>query len=138
MTARARKGVGSVVLAAALFVCVGLGLWPLTAERAAESGSGRTREIVLVARDMAFFLPGETTPNPVLRLKRGERIALTLRNEDAGIAHDFAIPAWDVATKKLDGEGSDRVVFRVPDKAGPADYLCNPHAVMMFGAIAVE
>jgi hypothetical protein len=126
------------VLAVAVFVCVGMALWPLTAERAGGSGNGEPREIVLVAQDMAFFLPGDPTPNPVLRLKRGEHVALTLKNEDAGIAHDFSIPAWGMATRRLDGMGSDRVVFRVPDKAGTAGYVCNPHPAIMFGDITVE
>ena len=138
MTARAKKGIGSMVIAVIVFVCLGAAFWPLTATRSGDPQAAEAREIVLVARDMAFYLPGNPTPNPPLPMKRGEEIALTLRNEEPGITHDFAIPSWGVVTKRLIGVGSDRIVFRVPDLAASVDYVCRPHAEMMFGKIELK
>ena len=45
--------------------------------RAVDSGSS-VREIVLVIRDMAFYIEGQTTPNPKLRFKANEDVRLSL------------------------------------------------------------
>jgi plastocyanin len=98
-----------------------------------------SREIVLVARNMAFYLDGNPTPNPTLRLKAGEQVTLVLRSEDAGITHDFAVKSWNVGTPLLNGKGAVSVSFRVPDRRdGPQEYVCSAHAVMMKGAIEAE
>ena len=98
-----------------------------------------SREIVLVARNMAFYLDGNPTPNPTLRLKAGEQVTLVLRSEDAGITHDFAVTSWNVGTALLNGKGAVSVSFRVPDRRdGPQEYVCSAHAVMMKGAIETE
>lgn len=107
-------------------------LLPLVAERSAP------REIVIVARDMAFFVEGDATPNPVIRVSRGEHITLTFRNEEVGMNHDFAIRGWGVATRQLQGAGVDRVSFTVPEAAGTVEYVCSPHAAMMRGSIVIE
>jgi plastocyanin len=96
------------------------------------------REVVLVARDMAFYLDGGGQENPTLRFKPGEEVRLLLKNEEPGVAHDFAVREWQVATRRLQGRGSDILTFRVPDRSGRYDYLCNPHASMMRGIIEVE
>ena len=99
----------------------------------------QTREIVLVARNMAFYLDGNPTPNPTLRVEAGERITLVLRSEDAGITHDFAIKTWSVGTSFLTGKGAVSVSFRVPDRTdGPQEYVCSAHSVMMKGSIEIE
>jgi hypothetical protein len=130
--------VRAIVLAVAVSGSVAVALLPLAAERVDSAGRAAPREIVVVARDMAFFVPGTSAPNPDIAVERGEQIALTLRNEDLGIVHDFAIPGWGVETRRVDGLGSARVVFTVPDGAAAADYLCTPHAAMMFGRITVR
>jgi plastocyanin len=107
-------------------------LLPLVAERI------NPREIVVVARDMAFFVEGQAAPNPVIRVRRGEHIALTFRNEEAGMTHDFAISGWSVATRQLRGNGVDRISFTVPDVAGAAEYVCSPHSATMRGVILIE
>jgi len=97
------------------------------------------REIVLVARNMAFYLDGNPTPNPTLRLKAGEQVTLVLRSEDAGMTHDFAVKSWNVGTDFLSGKGAVSVSFRVPERSdGPKEYVCSAHAVMMKGTIEVE
>jgi len=100
---------------------------------------GDVREIVLVARDMAFHPAGEPgTINPTLAFPAGSRIRLTLRNEEPGVTHNFAIPAWDVDSGGLAGPGEARVEFVVPDTKGREAYQCTPHATMMRGRIVVR
>jgi plastocyanin len=96
------------------------------------------RELHLVARDMTFFVAGDNTPNPTLRFRAGEQVRITLRNEDAGMQHDFVIKNWKVASTLLDGKGETVLEFRVPGQRGAETYTCNPHPVMMRGAIEVE
>lgn len=122
----------SVVSTLGVVAVISLVLLPLIAERA------RPREIVIVARNMAFFLDGDATPNPFIRVKRGEHIALTFRNEEPGLTHDFVIGGWGVATRQLQGDGVDRISFTVPEVAGTAAYLCSPHSAMMRGTIVIE
>jgi len=94
-------------------------------------------EIRLTARDMAFYLPGDTTPNPTLVVGRGERVRLTLVNEDRGMTHDFAVESLDVATRAL-RSGTDSLTFEAPDKPGESEYVCTYHARMMKGTLKVE
>jgi hypothetical protein len=116
--------------------CVGmlvLMLFPLLA-------SSRTprRDIVLVARGMAFYLADGSGPNPMLTLKPDEKVRLVLRNQDPGVTHDFTVPAWNLATQQLHGAGEASIVVRAPSTRGMQEYRCNPHATMMRGHIAVE
>lgn len=96
------------------------------------------REVVLVARDMAFYLDGMGDENPTLRFKAGEQVRVVLRNEEPGVTHDFAVREWRVATDALEGPSRDAVTFRVPERPGRYAYLCNPHSAMMRGSIEVE
>src|SRR5262249_19859201 len=48
----------------------------------ARSRSAAVREVRLVARGMTFYADGGATPNPTLRVKRGEHVRIVLRNED--------------------------------------------------------
>ena len=99
----------------------------------------RGREIVLVARNMAFYLDGNPTPNPTLRVKAGERVHIVLRSDDAGFTHDFAVKAWNAATDFLTGKGAVSVTVTVPDTPGARqEYVCSAHAVMMRGMVEVE
>ena len=84
-------GSHGVVAAAVVFVFVGLFLLlPLAA-----TSTPVAREITLVTRDMAFYLEGDTRPNPTIRLQAGERVRFVLRNLDPGIDHNLAIDDWD-------------------------------------------
>lgn len=96
------------------------------------------REIQLVARDMTYFLPGDDTPNPTLRFRAGEQVRIVLRNEDAGMEHDFIVKNWKVASALVDGKGETVLEFRVPDQRGSETYSCTPHPLTMRGTIAVE
>ena len=128
-----------VVAAAAVGVAA---LLPLGAESLrlgrGKSSTKAPREIVLVARDMTFYLDGGSAENPTLRLKPGEDVRLVLRNEEPGVVHDFAVSAWKVGTRRLQARERDTVTFCVPETPGHYEYLCNPHASMMRGIIEVE
>ena len=102
------------------------------------SSRAEVREVTLVVRNMTYYLDGSQTPNPSLRFSPGEKVRLTLRNEDRGMSHDFNVKAWGVATKVLEGTGKDTVTFRVPKRGGSTNYTCTPHTLMMNGAIVVE
>jgi hypothetical protein len=96
------------------------------------------REVRLVAIDRTFYLEGQPTPNPTLKLRARERIRLVLRNEDDGMRHDLRIREWNVAVPAIDGKGEQVVTFRVPDTPGTTSYTCTPHASSMLGSIEVE
>ena len=104
----------------------------------ASSDLDKGREVRLVVRDMTFYLEGQDQPNPTLRFRAGEKVRLVLKNEDAGMDHDFTVAQWDVRTKMLEGKGEDAVVFRVPRTRVTDTYQCSPHAKMMRGTLVVE
>jgi Copper binding proteins, plastocyanin/azurin family len=107
------------------------------------------RTVTLLARGIAFYLPGDPTPNPRLTVARGERVRFVLRNEDAGIPHDLAVPRGE----GRDGQGrKDRKVtpvvrgagetvdlsYRAPQAAGEYEYVCTLHSRMMRGILEVR
>jgi plastocyanin len=96
------------------------------------------REIRIVARDMTFYVEGQSDPNPTLRLRAGETVRLVLRNDDEGMTHDFAIPDWKAATKRVEGGQESTVTFRAPDHPSSQTYRCRPHSAIMRGTILVE
>ena len=106
-------------------------LMPLVAE------SEKPREIRIVARQMSFYVDGGDAANPTITVKPGERVRLTLVNEDAGLDHDFAVPAWPLTTPLVEGTGTTTIVFDAPGKPGVTDYVCSRHATMMTGTIEV-
>ena len=124
-----RKGIVLAVL------CVAALMLP----RIVSSREEEPRAVTVVVRNMTYYLDGQDTPNPSLKFAAGERVRLTLRNEDAGMSHDFNIRPWNVSTKVLEGKGQDTVTFRVPSRSeAPAAYTCTPHAAMMSGSIVIE
>lgn len=96
------------------------------------------REIVLVARNMAYYLPGDPRPNPTLVVAPGETLRLVLINEDAGMQHDVALPGLDAATRTVDGRDTATVRFRSPRERGDHAYLCTLHPKVMRGVLAVR
>jgi len=106
--------------------------------RATAPAAAAGREIVLVARDMAYFLPGDPRPNPTLALARGETVRVVLINRDRGMEHDFAVPALGAASAPIAGRGSVAVTFRAPAERGDHEYVCTLHAVVMRGALIVR
>lgn len=105
----------------------------------ATSGGEQVREIRIVARDMSFYLEGQTDPNPTLTLRAGERVRIVVRNEDPGMRHDFVITAWSVSTRMLDDRGQeDALTITAPSERGVQTYTCTPHPQMMSGTVRVE
>ena len=103
------------------------------------AGDPAPREIRIVVKDMTFYVDGQDMPNPMLRVNAGEQVRITLRNEDAGMTHDFAVASWKVGTRALMDKGEeDALVFRVPYQRGTTAYHCTPHSEMMRGTIQVE
>lgn len=106
--------------------------------RASSTSSG-PRELNLVVRDMTFYVEGQPEPNPTIVLRAGEQVRLRVRNEDAGMRHDFAVRAWTVGTRLLADRGEeDTILLRVPDVRGTTAYTCTPHPAMMGGTLRVE
>lgn len=100
------------------------------------------RTVTLLARGMAFYLPGDPTSNPRLTVERGERLRFVLRNADGGIPHDLAVPGEAGRREKSAvvrgaGESVDLTV-RAPEAAGEYEYLCTLHSRMMRGVLEVR
>ena len=120
--------------ALALAAAAGFGL------RSDASGApgGDVREIRLVARDMAFYLPGGATPNPALHVAPGERVRLVVENRDPGMRHDLALPSLDRATAVVGAGREAGVVLQAPERTGEHEYLCSLHPVLMRGVLRVR
>lgn len=126
-----RRVSGKVVAAIAILFVAVVGLLPVMT-------NAPTREVTLVARDMAFYIEGDAkTANPIIEVKAGETVRVTLRNRDRGMMHDFAVPAVDAAVHQLNWNEEDDVTFDAPDKPGTYEYVCRPHLLMMKGTLRV-
>ena len=120
------------ILFIAMFIAVGLtALIPVIANPRVAP-----RDIVLVMRDMTFYLEGSDVPNPTLAVKRGEDIRLIVRNQDPGITHAFSLPALARTIDRIEPRATTTVSCRAPAATGRHDYLCPPHAQMMRGVLA--
>ena len=97
------------------------------------------REVEVVARDMSFYLEGDTAAaNPVIEVAAGETVRLVLRNEDKGIVHDLAVPRLQLTTKRVGWKEQASVTFDAPATPGIYEYVCQPHAAMMKGTLRVR
>lgn len=130
-----KRGSARLLWMVALLVVAGLfALLPLVAQ------SREPREIVIVAKGMSFFAggPGRSDArNPTIRVQPGERIRITLVNDDPGFDHDFSVRAWSIETPVVRGAGRTFVEFRAPDTPGTTQYTCSLHAAMMTGTIEI-
>ncbi|HSL81749.1 MAG TPA: hypothetical protein VLF66_03180 [Thermoanaerobaculia bacterium] len=122
--------VAAFLATALALVAAGLG-WP--GEAAPEP-----REVRLVARDMAFYLLGDATPNPTLRAAPGERLRIVLVNEEAGMTHDVVAEGLGLATRVIGKGETTSAVVRMPERPGAHEYLCSLHPVLMRGVIEVR
>ena len=121
-----------------LTITVVLALGGLVALLPLGARSLEPREVVVVARQMSFYVVGQAaTANPPIQMAPGERIRLTLISADPGFDHDFAVTAWGVKTPVLHGEGRTSLVIQAPDRPGKAAYVCSLHDSMMKGIIEV-
>ena len=97
-----------------------------------------SREITLVARDMAFYLKDDPrTQNPTLEVKAGERVRVVLENRDRGLTHDFAVPSFEAGLIPIGWSESADVIIDVPETPGTYEYVCRPHRLMMRGVLRV-
>lgn len=97
-----------------------------------------SREIVLVARDMAFYLESDPrTPNPTIEVKAGERVRIVLRNQDRGMTHDLSVPVAGAALDPITWNQASDLVMEAPGQPGAYPYECRPHRLMMRGTIRV-
>lgn len=97
------------------------------------------RTVSLVARDMAFFVEGDATPNPKLVASPGESLRLELRNGEAGMTHDLSLPELERSTRALNAPGErDALELRAPSRPGEYEYVCTMHARMMRGVLEVR
>ena len=71
----------------------------------------------------------------IIRLAPGEQVRITFRNDDRGMAHDFGIPAFGVGSGVTEFGTEKSFVFKVPETASSATYICTPHSAMMSGRI---
>ncbi|HVR28126.1 MAG TPA: cupredoxin domain-containing protein [Thermoanaerobaculia bacterium] len=98
-----------------------------------------THDLTLVARDMAFYLPGSDQPNPRLEVVAEEAVRLTIVNRDPGIDHDVAIESLGVRSAAVPGDGSSTTIrFRAPREPGEHEYVCRLHGRMMRGKLVVR
>jgi plastocyanin len=104
---------------------------------AMSSRAEATREVALVARGMAFYLEGGTTPNPTIHVRAGEAVRLVLRNDSPGLVHDLAVDGLGVSIAPLKTGALASVSLRLPPGGGTYEYVCRPHAQMMRGQLRV-
>ena len=100
-----------------------------------------SREITIVAKNMVFSVPSLETSgevNPTITVKRGQRVTITLRNDDAGMQHDLVIEGLDVRLEVVSCGGTTRLTFTVPREPGEYVYLCSFHPRRMRGVFIVE
>ena len=95
--------------------------------------------VVIIARDMAFYVEGQNEPNPTLTLPTDARVTIELHNADPGMIHDLLVESIDgVHTEALSHGQSDRVTFRTPRKPWQTEYICTFHGLTMRGRLRVE
>jgi plastocyanin len=98
----------------------------------------RVREVSLVARGMAFYADGGSKANPILHVRPGERLRITVVNSAPGMVHDLAIDAVSASTPPLTAGQVAAIEFTAPGKPGAYEYRCRPHALMMRGVLSVS
>jgi plastocyanin len=132
MTMRNVSKIRPILIVAAFTVVAVAALIPLIA-----NPRPATREIVLVARDMTFYLEGSDVPNPTLVVRAGEEVRVTVRNEERGVVHAFGVTSLAASLDRIQPGSTERLSFRAPDEAGRYEYVCAPHAQMMRGVLLV-
>src|SRR5262249_10522592 len=99
----------------------------------------RPRVLTLTCRNMAYYVEGDSTPNPPLTFVLNERIELHLVNHDTpGVLHDVAIDPLNVATDLMQPGQRTVVTFHVTNRPGAYEYYCRPHAAVMRGPLDVR
>ena len=100
-----------------------------------------SREITIVAKDMVFSIQSSDSSgeaNPTITVKRGQKITITLRNDDAGMLHDLVIEGLDLSLETVSYGETTRLTFTVTSEPGEYVYLCSYHPRRMRGMFIVE
>jgi len=97
------------------------------------------REVVLVAKSIAFYLPDQPgKPNPTVTLKKGEPVKLVVRNDEPGkVLHCFTITGLNVKTSEDLATGQSETLNFTPKKKGTFAYACLLHPSMT-GKLVVQ
>ncbi len=97
------------------------------------------REIVLVAKDIAFRLADQPDKaNPPVHLKKGRPVKLIIRNDEPDkVLHCFTVGGLDVKTSRGLATGESETLIFTPKERGTFTYACLMHP-MMSGKIVVE
>ena len=104
-------------------------------------GESAPREVILVAKDMAFVrghANAGPAMNPPIVLGAGERVRLVVRNQDPGMKHDFVVDAMGVHSSVLEYGESETIEVTAPAEKGETEYYCSFHALKMRGRIIVR
>ncbi|MCH8822220.1 MAG: cupredoxin domain-containing protein [Planctomycetes bacterium] len=100
-----------------------------------------SREITMVARNMVFSVQSSESSgaaNPTITVKRGQKVTIILRNDDAGMLHDLVIEGLDVSLESVSCGEATRLTFTAPSEPGEYVYLCSFHPRRMRGVFIVE
>ena len=124
----------ALALGAALLIALGVAVWAVS-----QSRGGRTEEVTLHARDMAFFLPGSSERNPTLQVPAGATLRLTVVNDEPGMQHDLAVDELGLEIGPLGTAVGSRqtATVELPAQPGRYPYVCKLHAQMMRGTLEV-
>lgn len=96
-----------------------------------DAGDSQARELVLIAKDLAFYETGKTQPNPDLVFKKGETVRLVIVNEEPGkILHCFTLAGLDIKTSNHLEFGQSETLIVTPKKKGEFGYSCMLHPLM--------
>jgi heme/copper-type cytochrome/quinol oxidase subunit 2 len=122
-----------VVLVAALTA------FAVKARQGAGDAQPSTQEIVLVSRDVAFWVDDRPQErNPRLTLQKGRPVRLVVRNEEREkVLHCFTITGLDVATTRNLATGESETLTFTPTQSGTFAYACLMHP-MMTGTVVVR
>jgi heme/copper-type cytochrome/quinol oxidase subunit 2 len=123
----------------AVGLIIALATFAMMAFTTRESPRVEQRELEVIAREIAFHSsdqPGQ--PNPVLRLRKGEPVKLTLRNEEiSSVLHCFIITGLNVKTTRSLSVGESETLTFTPNAKGTFAYACLMHPNMS-GKVVVE
>lgn len=100
-----------------------------------------SHEITIVAKDMVFSIQSSASTgeaNPTITVKRGQKVTITLRNDDAGMIHDLIIEGLDISLETVSFSETTRLTFTAPTEPGEYVYLCSFHPRRMRGVFIVE
>ncbi len=76
--------------------------------------------------------------NPTFSLVAGQPVELTIRNEDRGILHDFAIDGLAVKLSRPLRTGEEEILKFTAPAVGAYRYYCPAHPGMMEGRLIVQ